>query len=254
MRKLICSSIMGFTLSLIFNAASAQSIWLGVHGGLSIPDLSGGNGNALSSNYTSRLAGNFGLQSDFGITKKFSIAVELNYAGQGGKRDGVQPITNLPAQYQAFASGNYLYANFKNTAAFDYLELPILARLTWGKTWKFYVNAGPYLGYLLHAEEKTKGTSYIYEDPQGQEPLTVQGYPVPAQDFTANTNITSDIHKFNVGVTGGIGLAYPFARNEIFIDARGEYGLLNIQKSSVDGKDHTGNLLLSLGYSYRLGK
>ena len=244
-----------FAVLLFSGTASAQPIWLGVHGGLSIPDLSGGGGNALSSNYTSRLAGNFGFQSDFGITKKFSIAVELNYAGQGGKRDGVQPITNLPAEFQSMVpAGDYLYANFKNTAAFDYLELPILARLTWGKTWKFYVNAGPYLGYLLHAEEKTKGTSFIYEDPGGQVPLTVQGYPVPAQDFTANTNITSDIHKFNVGVTGGVGLAYPFGKNEIYFDVRGEYGLINIQKYSVDGKDNTGNLLLSLGYSFRLGK
>src|SRR6202012_5178985 len=122
MRKLIGSPSMLLAVLLISSAASAQPIWLGVHGGLSIPDLSGGGGNALSSNYTSRLAGNFGFQSDFGITKKFSIAVELNYAGQGGKRDGVQPITNLPAQYQSLVpSCDYLYANFKNTAAFDYL-------------------------------------------------------------------------------------------------------------------------------------
>jgi Outer membrane protein beta-barrel domain len=255
MRKLTWTSITLLAVLLVSGSVSAQSIWLGVHGGLSIPDLSGGGGNALSSNYTSRLAGNFGFQSDFGITKKFSIAIELNYAGQGGKRDGLQPITNLPAQYQSLVpSGYYLYANFKNVAALDYLELPILARLTWGKTWKFYVNAGPYLGYLLHGEEKTKGNSYIYEDPQGQDPLTVQGYPVPEQNFTANTNITSDIHKFNVGVTGGVGLAYPFGKNEIFLDVRGEYGLLNIQKYSADGKDNTGNLLISLGYSFRLGK
>ena len=255
MRNLIGSSFMILAVLFLSGSVSAQSTWFGVHGGLSIPDLSGGNGNGLSSNYTSRLAGNFGFQSDFGITKKFSISVELNYAGQGGKRDGLQPITNLPAQYQSLVpSGDYLYANFKNTAALDYLELPILARLTWGKTWKFYVDAGPYLGYLLHAEEKTKGTSEIYEDPGGQVPLTIQGYNPGPQNFTANTNITSDIHKFNVGVSGGVGVAYPFMRNMIYLDVRGEYGLLNIQKYSADGKDNTGNLLISLGYSYRLGK
>ncbi len=250
MRKLTWSLSMLLAVLMVAGAASAQPIWLGVHGGLSIPDLSGGKGNALSTGYTSRLAGNFGLNSDFGITKKFSIAVELNYAGQGGKHDGVQAITNLPAQYQSYLQpGQYFYGNFKNTAALDYLELPILARLTWGKTWKFYVNAGPYIGYLLHAEEKTKGSSYIYEDAGATQLIS----PTP-EDFNANTNITSDIHKFNVGISGGVGLAYPFGRNEIFLDVRGEYGFLNIQKSSADGKDHTGNALLSLGYSFRLGK
>jgi hypothetical protein len=250
MRKVV--NIPAFLLLVFFitGNASAQSTWVGVHGGLSIPDLSGGKGNAISTNYTSRLAGNFGLQADYAFTQKFSIDVELNYAGQGGKRDGLQPVTNLPAQYaQLVPPGDYLYGNFKNTAAFDYLELPILARMKWGKAFKFYVNAGPYLGLLLHAEEKTKGSSYIYEDPQGTTPIS----PAPV-DFTANTNITSDIHKFNVGVTGGIGISQSFGRNLIFLDGRFEYGLLNIQKNSADGKDNTGNVLISLGYSYRLGK
>jgi hypothetical protein len=229
----------------------AQSTWLGVHGGLSIPNLSGGGGNAISSDYSSRLAANFGIQADYGITQKFSIDVELNYAGQGGKRDGLQPVTNLPSQYQSqVPPGDYLYGNFKNTAAFDYLELPILARLKWGKAFKFYVNAGPYLGLLLHAEEKTSGSSYIYEDPQGNQPIS----PSPV-DFTSNTNITSDLHKFNVGVTGGIGISQSFGvRSLVFLDGRFEYGFLNIQKYSEDGKDHTGNVLVSLGYSYRFGK
>jgi hypothetical protein len=229
----------------------AQSTWVGVHGGLSIPDLSGGSGNAISSDYTSRLAGNFGIQAEYGFTQKFSIDVELNYAGQGGKRDGLQPVTNLPQQYQSLVPpGDYLYGNFKNTAAFDYLELPIMARLKWGKAFKFYVNAGPYLGLLLHAEEKTRGSSYIYEDSQGTTPIS----PAPV-DFTSNTNITSDIHKFNVGVTGGIGISQSFGgRNLVFLDGRFEYGLLNIQKYSEDGKDNTGNVLISLGYSRRIGR
>jgi hypothetical protein len=249
MRKVIYSSALLVIVFFITGNVSAQTTWVGVHGGLSIPDLSGGKGNAISSDYTSRLAGNFGLQADYGFSQKFSIDVELNYAGQGGKRDGLQPVTNLPPQYQSLVPpGDYLYGNFKNTAAFDYLELPIMARMKWGKAFKFYVNAGPYLGLLLHAEEKTRGSSYIYEDPQGQQPIS----PSPV-DFTANTNITSDIHKFNVGVTGGIGISQSFGRNLVFLDGRFEYGLLNIQKYSEDGKDNTGNVLISLGYSYRLG-
>jgi hypothetical protein len=68
-------------------------------------------------------------------------------------------------------------------------------------------------------KEKTSGTSPIYADAKG-DPLTIQGYPVPPQDF----------------------------------DARFEYGFINIQKYSGDGKNNTGNVLLSLGYDYRLGK
>ena len=232
----------------------AQAPWIGVHGGLSIPDLSGGKDNQLSSNYTSRLAGNFGIQAEWPVYHRFSLQVELNFAGQGGQRNGTQPITNLPPELQASVPpGTYLYADFKNKAVLNYLELPILAKFSWGRTLIFYANGGPYLGYLLHAEEKTKGTSTIYADQKG-DPLTIQGYPVPPQDFTANTDITSSIKRFNVGITGGAGLALPIdARNKLFFDARFEYGFINIQKSSADGSNNTGNVLLSLGWSYRLG-
>jgi hypothetical protein len=253
MRKII--SIV-FLVALFSGHAMSQTTWLGLKGGLSIPDLSGGSGNPLSDNYTSRLALNFGVLSDFKVHKNFSLQVELNYAGQGGKRDGLQPITNLPASLsQGLPAGTYLYANFKNKAVLDYLELPIMAKLSWGKMFGYYVNAGPYLGYLLHAAEKTKGTSTIYEDPGGQVPLTEMGYPVPAQNFDANTDVTSSIKRFNVGVTGGGGVDWKLdPKDKLFFDARFEYGFINIQKYSVDGKDNTGNLLLSLGYAHRLGR
>ena len=229
----------------------AQSPWFGLKGGISIPDLSGGGGNPLSENYTSRLAANFGLLSDFHLYEHLSLQVELNYAGQGGKRNGMQPITNLPPALESqVPPGSYLYANFKNKAVLNYLELPIMAKLSWGNTFGWYVNAGPYLGYLLHAAEKTKGTSQIYEDPQGQEAV-----PYPAQDFTANTDVTSSIRRFNVGATGGGGIDWKVdPKDKIFFDARFEYGFINIQKYSEDGKNNTGNVLLSLGYARRFGK
>jgi hypothetical protein len=252
MRKILPIILM----ALVSGHAMSQATWLGLKGGLSIPDLSGGGGNPLSENYTSRLAFNFGVLSDFKVHNNFSLQVELNYAGQGGKRDGIQPITDLPPSLsQGLPAGTYLYANFKNKAVLDYLELPIMAKLRWGRLFGYYVNAGPYLGYLLHAAEKTKGTSLIYEDPNGQVPLTEQGYPVPPQNFDANTDITSSIKRFNVGVTGGGGIDWKLdPKDKIFFDARFEYGFINIQKYSVDGKNNTGNVLLSLGYAHRLGR
>ena len=232
----------------------AQSTWLGFKGGISIPNLSGGGGNPISENYTSRLAANFGFLSDFHVCHNFSLQVELNYAGQGGKRDGMQPITSGDLT-QGLPAGTYLWANFKNKAVFDYLELPILAKLHWGHTLGFYVNLGPYFGYLLHAEEKTKGTSTIYYDQAGTQPLQEQGYPVPPQDFTSNTDVTSSLHRFNFGVTGGGGMDWKLSdRNKLLLDARFEYGFLNVQKYSEDGKNNTGNVLISLGYAHRFGK
>jgi hypothetical protein len=233
----------------------APAPWFGVHGGLSIPDLSGGNGNQLSTGYSSRLSANFGIQAEWPIYHRFSLQAELNFAGQGGQRNGMQPITNLPSGLQSMVPpGSYLYADFKNKAVLNYLELPVLAKFSWGRTLIFYADGGLYVGYLLHAEEKTKGTSTIYVDQKG-DPLTFQGTPIQPVNFTANTDITSSIKRFNVGVTGGVGLDLPLdVHNRIFFDARFEYGFINIQKYSADGSNNTGNLLLSVGWSHRLGK
>lgn len=232
----------------------AQISWLGVHGGLSIPDLSSNNGNQLNTGYSSRLAANVGVQAEWPVYHRFSLQIELNFAGQGGQRNGLQPITDLPPELQsANPPGTYLYADFKNKAVLNYLELPILAKFSWGRTLIFYADGGPYVGYLLHAEEKTKGRSIIYVDQQG-DPLTVQGYTPPPQDLNDNIDITSSIRRFNAGITGGAGLAFPLdARNRVFFDARFEYGLINIQKYSVDGSNNTGNVLISLGWHHRVG-
>lgn len=235
-------------------AIHAQSTWTGFKGGISIPNLNGGGGNPLSENYSSRLAANFGLLSEFRVQRHFSLQVELNYAGQGGKRNGMQPVTNLPAELQQMVPpGGYLYADFKNKAILDYLELPVMAKFTWGSAFQFYANAGPYLGYLLHAKEKTSGVSQLYLDSRGMQPVETQAGPLPAQSFDGSTDVTSSIKRWNAGVTGGIGIAKPFgARNRLFFDARFEYGLLNIQRYKEDGSNHTGNVLLSLGYAYRV--
>src|SRR5580658_3995757 len=130
MRKVL--PIFALLVSLQTTHTFAQTPWLGVHGGLSIPDLSGGSGNQLSTGYTSRLAANFGIQGEWHVYHRFSLQVELNYAGQGGQRNGTQPITNLPSSLQSMVPpGSYLYANFDSKAVLNYLELPILAKFTW---------------------------------------------------------------------------------------------------------------------------
>jgi len=240
----------GVILLLQTGGVKAQQIWVGLKGGLSIPNIRGGN-DELSKGYTSRLAANFGVLSEFQLHKQLSLQVELNYAGQGGQRKGMQPITDLPAELQALVPpGQYLYANFKNKAILDYLELPIMAKYSWGRRFPFYVNAGPYVGYLLHAKEKTSGTSAIYADSQGQEPLAIQGQPIPPQSFDATTDVTSSIRRWNVGITGGVGIAWAVTpKNKLFFDARFEYGIINIQRYKQDGSNNTGNVLLSLGYA-----
>jgi hypothetical protein len=220
---------------------------IGIFGGLNIPRLSGGNGNELSRDYTSRSGGAFGLTCSIYVGSNFSLRIDALYSSEGGKRNGIQAFdaTTLNPQVPA---GTYFYANYNNESILNYFEIPLLVKyaIPLNKSLKFYVNAGPYVGILLNAKEKTSGSSIIYAD------RTQSVVVVPeAQSFDANTDITNDINSLNFGLTGGGGLSQRLSSGEVFVDLRGAYGLKVIQKLSENGSSHNGNMLIALGYALR---
>ena len=135
----------------------------------------------------------------------------------------------------------------------NYLMLPILAKLGWdfGKeaAFRFYVDAGPFAALLLSAKQVTSGSSEVYSDPGGQQPLSPQ-----EQSFNSTDNIKSDLHNFNAGIEGNVGVARRCGRNYLFFEAGGNYGFINIQKGSTNGKNNTGAATIVLGYALALVK
>jgi hypothetical protein len=229
-----------------------SSLYLGVKGGISIPNLSAGGDNPVSKGYASILGPYFGVFAERDLSKRFSLQVELNYDAQGGKKNGVQAIPSSQfVQYfpPGYVPPPYFYATFSSTARLNYLELPILVKyhVPIGKDWKFTVNLGPYMGYVLHAKDVTKDTSTIYFDPQKTQPL-----PVGPQDFGGTQDLTDQVHRFNFGIQGGIGLEYACGHGRWYLNVGGNYGLLNIQKYAEDGKNNTGAATFAVGYAMKL--
>lgn len=234
-------------------AASSQvkaqsSFYLGIKGGLDIPKLQAGGGSPVSKGYSSILGPYFGVFADYGINPHWSISPELNYSVQGGQKNGQQAIPGSQFDPQVPA-GTYFYANFKSKATMHYLELPILVKykMALAQQWKFIVDLGPYVGYLLNAKNVTSGNSPVYEDEGETQPIA------PSQNFDANSSITDDIHRFNWGVQGGVGLQYYTRHTGYFcLNVGGNYGFMNIQKYAEDGKNNTGAATIALGYALRL--
>jgi hypothetical protein len=244
-------------LTFFSGGLSAQGLKIGLKAGTGVPHLKDDGTNEISKGYSSIISRNFGIVADIALAGRLSIKTGLDYAGQGGMRKGQQPVTNLPPQFaQMLPSGTYLYANFDNRSNLNYLEVPLMGKLEFGKKLKYYVNAGPYLGFLLNAEQKTSGTSKFFLDKNGTIPLTIQGQPLPAQSMNATTNIEDDIRSTNLGLTGGGGVAIPvWNRSALLLDARAAYGLKSIQKDiATNGSSRTGGIFLTLGYMFSMGK
>ena len=210
---------------------------------------------------------------------------------QAGLPQEVAPAVGQ-AVNQAFANTSILYANFNSRANLDYLMLPVLAKFGWDldhqKHWRIYVDAGPYISLLLKAnqvvsngENNTLGTIYtgnstsspsvgavlqqtfqaLAQNPQMGQILAqnpglaqlIQGIPNQPSSLNTSQDIKSSIHPVNWGVEGNVGIQYQIgARNKIFIEGGGNYGLMNIQKYAEDGKNHNGAATLMIGYGYAL--
>jgi len=281
-----------FALFSMTYAVAQSNVTIGVRGGLTIPGLIGGSDDPVSSNYSTAQRFGGGIFAEFKISELFSIQPMLEYSQEGAIRNGMQALvatSSNPELYgglqqamqglQQMGMGDgsvppYLYANAKRSAKMDYLMLPVLAKFGWnlGKSspWRVYVSAGPYIELLLNAKNTVSGDGQVYTDQAGTQPLIPAALSqIPeAQPLVAGLQQISDgqfgtqdikdqLHTFNWGLEGNVGVQYQFNRNRVFLEVGGNYGLMNIQLSTgndqfLNGKNHIGAATVMVGYGFTL--
>jgi len=111
-----------------------------------------------------------------------------------------------------------------------YVTLPVLIRATFGKKSKFFLNGGPYIGYL------------IWQPSEVSLGVTLSN--------------TAPLKKFDMGITTGLGFSIPIKSKSAFsIEIRHNLGLYNINpvlsSNNETIKTNSANLILS--YTRKLG-
>jgi hypothetical protein len=237
-------------------AGTPGEVKLGAHGGISIPNLRGSEADIFSRGFTSRQGPYFGLTADLSIAPGFSLAVDLNHTSQGGIRSGMQPITMELPPGLPIPPGTILYADFHNDTILDYVEIPVLGRFTFGGRIRAFLNAGPYIGFLVRAVALTEGTSALYLDEAGGMPIIIPPATDPMEfDLGAKTDVKDSLETVNIGLAGGGGILVPLGPGELILEARFQLGLTTLQKHpETDGKTRTGAVVISLGYVLPLSR
>ena len=112
----------------------------------------------------------------------------------------------------------------------NYLSLPLFARLSFGRKAKFYINAGPYVAYLLSARK-----FYYYNS----DDLTDDQY-----------DVLSNFRRFDMGFSLEPGFSVAITKSFMFgTGFRYSLGLVDISKSSkLTLKTSSGLLLVGFGY------
>jgi hypothetical protein len=256
--------------------------------GYSIGRIADNSDNIYTEDFESTDGIDFGAFVEFPISDLISIQGEILYTQRGGERVGLQPIPtdnlegalienglsleqlNQLVQLQGrgpVTNADPLYAEFNNVSELEYIEVPVLLKLTWGGDWRLYVEGGPYVGFLIGATQVTKGDSQFFLDDSGNFPLGVPNpffdpqdpsfgppfIPLPEQSFDASTDVKSDLNDVNFGIHAGAGLIRKLnEKHQVFLGFRGSYGFKTLQRNKEFGESNVGGLVFSLGYAYTL--
>ena len=291
MKKFLINTVV---IVLITCGLYAQDVKFGIRGGMNLPNImAGGNNTPVSEGYKSRTAVGWGLFTELQINPVISLRLGVEYSGMGGKKDGMQAMPTqrlitetgssvglgMSAEQQAalggllmWANSNpYYYANIKNTTKFDYVMIPLMAQFSRDigqSPWRVYVNAGPFVSFLLTGKQYSKGTSSLFTDASGTTSLW-ENVPPPIQEIISGvfpgmvnmlsepvtfgtTNVTGELRSTNFGITGNVGIRYQCKRNYFFLEAGGNYGFITVQNDSSNGSNRIGAASVMAGYAFSL--
>ena len=219
-----------FTLSLsLFTFSQNSKIKFGFQTGLNYSNFRGYNipasfNQVYSENPAFAYLGGFNFE--YQIKEKLSLKLELNYERKSQKGDN-----NIEIR-QSFDEPSQAY-NFTTKRNYDYLVLPILLKYSFTNKNSFYLNGGPFIGYLL----KSKFTNN----------LNVTGFN------SSDLETTKDNKKTDFGLSFGLGKNFEVSNNKtINLEMRENLGLINTSKIDVwnGGTVKTNSINLIVGFSF----
>ena len=196
-------------------------ISIGAHGGVDFSRVVFTPGVTQSFN----IGGNAGINFRYIEEKHFGFIVEANWEQRGWKDD----FEGLPYKY---------------SRTVNYLTVPFLAHIYFGRRGKFFINAGPSVSFMIG--ESTDSNFDVN---------TVNGNP----DFDNRISYQyfEPVHqKVDYGISGCLGGEFSInPRNSLYLEARFYYGLGNMVKScrteNIRGSNPM-SITVSLGYWFRI--
>lgn len=155
-----------------------------------------------------------GVEAEYGLSEKFSVAAGLLYSMQGCDF----------GEYKVSAGDATLAGWDKNQRNLAYLNIPIVANFYFAKGWA--IKAGVQPGFLLSAKAKVDG--------------------IGAQE-SFNNDIKDQCKTFDLSIPLGISYEYE----KIVFDARYNLGVTKVNKDG-DNSSKNGVIQFTVGYKFAL--
>ncbi|MDE5791109.1 MAG: PorT family protein [Muribaculaceae bacterium] len=171
------------------------------------------------------LGGNAGVAFRYIEENHFGLIAEVNFEQRGWKE-------------------NFEEDPFSYSRTLNYIQIPFLAHIYFGRRGRFFFNAGPEIGFMIG--ESTK-SNFDYRNTSN-----ISGFPLRN---TYQYLMGAD-PKVDYGISAGIGGEFNINRiNSIFLEGRFYYGLGNVLKSGRTENCRGSNsmsIMISAGYWFRI--
>jgi len=207
MKKLIIASLLSVSA---FQAFSQQkgSFELGLNVGYNGATVT--SGSQTNSSYRNGV--NFGVSGDYFFSDRWSIKARLSYDQKGWAKGYIQDLSTNQS--------------FTTDYKVDYLTVPVLANWHFGKKRNWYLNFGPYVGFLLSAKE----TRF-------------------------ETDLKTMFQSVDAGLDLGIGVKIPLStQTKLFFELDGQAGVMDINKFYQENKLLNSRSSINIGFVFDLKK
>lgn len=195
----------------------------------------GARGGVTFSNvmFKPSITGKFGMGTTFGVSFRyteenhFGLIAEVNFTQRGW----AEKFEDQPYSYQR---------------VLNYIEVPMMSHIYFGRRGKFFFNAGPEIAYYLGDKIKS---NFDY--------VNASQFPGFTDKNRRTEQLTMEVgHKLDFGIVAGLGGEFSInRRNSLAVEARVFYGIGNVMPSGRQDFFSISNQLsigATLGYWFRV--
>jgi hypothetical protein len=221
--KTICITAV-LLLAATLSFAQQNRVLFGVESGIGLADISFSLGNTDTDDwYESRLGFAAGITFRYKFSEIASLCSGLSYELKGSSSDVTFTDVNGNITGRTTIKDNY-----------NYLVVPLMLRMAYGKKLNIYTNLGPYLGILLKRKLVFENAIYLSNG-----------------EIVKSIDATDDTEPVEFGVSLGIG--FSTALNEKMIlsfEVRDNKGITDT--NPYDADITTNSLLFFVGAAFKL--
>ncbi|MDE7412353.1 MAG: PorT family protein [Muribaculaceae bacterium] len=139
---------------------------------------------------------------------------------------------------------NFEEAPFKYSRTLNYIQIPFLAHIYFGRRARFFFNAGPEIGFMIG---ESTSSNFDYKNVGA-----VSGFP----NRTTYQYLINADPKVDYGISAGLGGEFNVNRtHSVYLEGRFYYGLGNVLKSGRTERFRGSNsmsIMISAGYWFRI--